>query len=347
MTDSADVVWYSPKEKPFRISGFAWFEQEKAYRRLPREPKEALPAAVDFLANCTAGGQIRFQTNSSRLSVKVRLSGAADMNHMPATGQCGFDCYIGAIGEKMYCNTTKYDHTQKSYEFIMFQNMDRGLQPVTLYFPLYMGVEEVLVGLDAGAEVAPPPPYASDKRVVIYGTSITQGGCASRPGMAYSNILSRKLPVEFINLGFSGSGKGEAEVARTIADIPNPSLLVLDYEANCVSPELFQSTLPEFVRIYREKHPDVPIIVLSQIRFGGEAFDSGVRELRLKRKQIQLETVGAYRERGDANVFFVDGEPMLGDSYNECTVDGVHPTDLGFFRMAEYLEPVLQSHLKR
>lgn len=345
MSDSADVIWHSPKEQPFHVAGFAWFEQERSYRRLPRFPKHTLPAAVDYLANCTAGGQIRFHTNSSRLSVKVRLSGAADMNHMPATGQCGFDCYIGAIGEQMYCNTTKYDHSQKSYEFVMFENMKRGLQPVTLYFPLYMGVEEVLIGLDPGAELAPPPPYASDKRVVIYGTSITQGGCASRPGMAYTNILSRKLPVEFINLGFSGSGKGEAEVAHTIAEIPNPSLFVFDYEANCVSPELFQSTLPEFIRIVRNNHPEVPIVVLSQIRFGGEAFDSGLRELRLKRKEIQSETVKAFRQQGDTNIFFHDGEPMLGDSYNECTVDGVHPTDLGFYRMAEHLEPVLRSYL--
>jgi lysophospholipase L1-like esterase len=340
-----EVVWHSPKEPPFHTAGFPWLHEDGVYRRLPLVPEHPLPDAVDHLANHTAGGQIRFQTDSSRLSVKVRLTGTAGMNHMPATGQCGFDCYLGRQDKLSYYNTTTYDHTHQEYEFAMFQGMQAGLQNVTLYFPLYQGVEEVLIGLDPDAVIAPPPPYAMEKRIVIYGTSITQGGCAARPGMAYPNIISRSLNAEFINLGFSGSGKGEAEVAHAVSAVANPALLVLDYEANSVTPELLAATLPEFIRIYRAKHPEVPILVVSQIRFPRELFDSQLLELRLKRRNIQIDTVNALRDAGDERIYFYDGEHLLGEDFQECTVDGTHPTDLGFHRIAERLTPVLRQYL--
>lgn len=340
------TVWHSPRRQPFHIAGFPWLKRDGVYRRLPLDPDGSLPPAVEALAGCTAGGQIRFQTNSSRLAVKVRLTGKADMNHMPATGQCGFDCYIGTPGGSIYCNTTKYDHRQPEYEIVLFENYAGGLKQITLYFPLFIGVEEVLIGLESGAVVAAPPPYDSGKRLVIYGTSITQGACASRPGMAYPNILSRKLNVECINLGFSGNGKGEAVVARMVSEITNPGLLVLDYEANCGGPELLQSTLPAFIRIFRGIHSGVPVVVLSQIRFAGEMFDRGLLDLRLTLKNIQMETVRAFREQGDGEVYFHDGEQLLGDDFHECTVDGVHPTDLGFSRMAERLVPALKPYFQ-
>ncbi|XID95207.1 SGNH/GDSL hydrolase family protein [Paenibacillaceae bacterium WGS1546] len=344
MTDN-ELAWHSPLDAPFRVNGFPWLERDGVYRRLPLAPEFELPPAVDRLADNTAGGQIRFRTNSGRLSVKVRLNGTANMNHMPATGQCGFDCYLGGPGEQKYMNTTKFDPTKPEYEFSMYGKIEPGFHSVTLYFPLYIGVEEVLVGLDPWAEVAAPLPYSTDKRIVFYGTSITQGGCASRPGMAYTNALSRKIDAEFVNLGFSGSGKGEAEVAHAVSGVPDPMLLVLDYEANSVSPELLQSTLPEFIRIYRLKHPEVPILVLSQFRYPREPFDPELRELRLARKRIQRETVNALRRRGDRNVHFHDGERLLGNAFNECTVDGTHPTDLGFYQMAEGLYPVIKRLL--
>ncbi|MCC3377389.1 SGNH/GDSL hydrolase family protein [Cohnella sp. REN36] len=340
------LAWHDPREAPFRLAGFPWLAEEGVYRRLPRRPDHPIPPAVDELANHTAGGQIVFRTDSSALTVQVRLSGPANMNHMPATGQCGFDCYLGPPGRQVYCNTAKYDHTQTSYSFAMFEGLAREMRDVTLIFPLYQGVEEVRIGLDRDAAVHAPPPYVFDRKIVIYGTSITQGGCATRPGMAYPNILSRRIDAEFVNLGFSGSGKGEAEVARLVAAVPDPGLLVLDYEANCVSPERFRETLPAFIRIYREDHPDVPILVVSQIRFARETYDRELRELRLLRKSIQIGTVNACRDRGDERISFFDGGELLGMDYHECTVDGIHPTDLGFARMAEGLAPAIRQHIR-
>ncbi|MFB9330792.1 SGNH/GDSL hydrolase family protein [Paenibacillus aurantiacus] len=340
------LEWHSPLEPPFHIAGFAWVREEKLYRRLPRTPSHPIPPMVDQLANHTAGGQIRFQTNSASLFVKVRLSGIADMNHMPATGQCAFDCYIGSPGEQKYYGTTVYDHSKPEYEVKVYENHMDGLRNITLYFPLYMGVEDVRIGLAPCADLFPPPPYASDRKIVIYGTSITQGGCASRPGMAYPNILSRSINAEFCNLGFSGSGKGESEVAELISGIANPGLLVLDYEANCDSPDSLRATLPAFIRIYRRRHPDVPILVLSQIRFGKEHFAPELHALRLERQAIQRSVVDACLVNGDRRIYFCDGGALLGEDYHDCTVDAVHPTDLGFHRMAEALVPVIRRYYR-
>ena len=343
------ISWHSPMEQPFQISGLAWFAQERKYRRLPTLPSGAVPAAVDHLANHTAGAQIRFQTDSTSLSVRVKLTGKADMSHMPATGQCGVDCYVDSpdtIVPRKYGNTTKYDHTQSEYECAMFTDWSASMRNISLSLPLYQGVEEIWIGLDEHATVLAPPDYVSDKKVIIYGTSITQGGCASRPGMAYSNILSRRIPLEFINLGFSGSGKGEPELAELIAQINDPACLVVDYEGNCVSTELLRETLPQFIRIYREAHPVTPILVVSRIRYAREEITPHLYEMRMERKQFEQALVNELREKGDLNIYFFDGSKTLGgEDFFECTVDGSHPTDLGFIRMADALEPVLKTLL--
>jgi hypothetical protein len=163
--------------------------------------------------------------------------------------------------------------------------------------------------------------------------------------MAYTNILSRRINLEFLNLGFSGNGKGEPELAHILADIPDPACLILDYEANCVSTELLQQTLPDFISIYRDKHPLTPILVVSRITHAKEKFDAQMARDRADRRQIQSLAVERQRGKGDTNIYFCDGSKLLGDDAHECTVDGSHPTDLGFLRMADGLTPILQRIL--
>ncbi|MBP1964483.1 SGNH/GDSL hydrolase family protein [Paenibacillus aceris] len=343
-TNEKSLYWHSPLKPPFQIAGFGWLQGEGRYRRLPEKPAWELPQAVNLLANCTSGGQIRFTTDAISFSVKVKLKGAADMYHMPATGQCGFDCYLGGPGEQMYYGTTKYDHQLAEYESVLFANLNRETRDITLNFPLYQGVDELWIGLDPAAQLFPPPVYESKKKVIVYGTSITQGACASRPGMSYTNILSRRFNIEFLNLGFSGSGKGEPELAHLLAEIEDPACLILDYEAN-VSTELLQQTLPNFIAIYRERHRTTPILVISRITHAKERFEAQMAKDRADRKQIAKRTVEERRERNDANIYFCDGSHLLGEEAQECTVDGSHPTDLGFLRMADGLTPILQQIL--
>jgi hypothetical protein len=310
------------------------------------KPRWPLPEAVDGLANHTAGGQVQFRTDSKRLAIRVQLAGRADMNHMPATGQCGFDCYIGEPTRQLYRSSSKYDIARTDYELEMYNFPTSTMHTVTLNFPLYQGVKEVLIGLEPDAGVQPPPPYADDRPIVVYGTSITQGGCASRPGMAYTNILSRKLDRPFVNLGFSGSGRGEPEVAHTIAAMPpTPACFVLDYEANASANQQLQRTLGGFIDILREKHPETPILIVSRIRFAGENFSESEARGRLERLDFQRRTVEAKRADGDGNIHFLDGSDLLGEDFEECTVDGVHPTDLGFWRLAEGLLPAVTAVL--
>jgi hypothetical protein len=340
-----DLRWHSPLEQPFHIAGFGWLHEERRYRRLPVKSGWMIPDAVDKLANCTAGGQIRFTTDSASLSIKVKLTGAANMYHMPATGQCGFDCYIGGPGEQVFYGTTGYDPKLTEYENVIYTNMERSNRVITLNFPLYQGVEEVSIALDREAQISLPPDYDHTKKIIVYGTSITQGGCASRPGMAYTNILSRRINMEFLNLGFSGNGKGEPELAHILADVPDPACLILDYEANCVSTELLQQTLPDFISIYRDKHPLTPILVVSRITHAKEKFDAQMARDRADRRQIQSLAVERQRGKGDTHIYFCDGSKLLGEDAHECTVDGSHPTDLGFLRMADGLTPILQRIL--
>ncbi len=347
--DKNGLVWHMPYEKPFKLAGFYWFDQDKVYRRLPVKPAFPLPESVDELAWCTAGGQVKFRTDSGKITMKVKLRDDSGMDHMAQTGMSGFDLYVGKPGKETFYSVTRFQCGDTEFTYELFNCDVRKLRDFTINFPLYKGVNEVMIGLQADAKIEEPPPYRTEKPVVFYGTSITQGGCASRPGSCSTNILSRRLNMPFINLGFSGSGRGEPDVARNIALIEKPALLVLDYEANSLDYETFEKTLPEFISILRTAHKKVPMLVISKNRYGQEALDCGDKHagktIREKCKTMQRKLVKKLKKEGDKNIYFLDGSKLLGKDYWECTVDNCHPTDLGFFRMADGIEPVIKKIL--
>ncbi|MBT6148199.1 MAG: hypothetical protein HOH74_22380 [Gemmatimonadetes bacterium] len=338
--------WCAAHTPPLELSGFCWFAQDRLYRRMPVAPQQVLPDAVDSLANHTAGGQIRWRSNSRRIAVRVELAGPAGMNHMPATGQCGFDLYVGPAGAEVFAGITKYDIKQTHYEIQLLHQPAGTWRDLTLNFPLYQGVRSVEVGLDPDALIEAPAPRAPDP-IVFYGTSITQGGCAARPGMAFPAILSRRLQYPCVNLGFSGNGRGQPEVAHAIADIASCSLFVLDYDANCPDAAHLARTLPAFIDILRARHPTTPILVVSRIPTGSEAWNPGAITQRQERARAQEQVVEQRSVGGEQGLHFLDGSKLLGGAdFHECTVDGSHPTDLGFLRIADGLEPVLQAILQ-
>jgi hypothetical protein len=341
--DENGLVWLNPNQTPFKLIGFYCFEQDKVYRRFPVNPDPVLPDGVEALSNHTAGGQIKFRTDSKRIAVKVKLLSPPGMDHMPDTGSSGFDIYAGEPGRQTFCGVNRLvpRGTDYTHEFVFPESL---MREITLNFPLYNGVEKLSLGLDENAAIAAPTPFVNDSPIVVYGTSIAQGGCASRPGMCYSNILSRKLNRPFINLGFSGNGKGEPEVAEHISRIQDPAMFILDYEAN-VSPERMAETLPGFIRILREKHPETPMLVVSKVAYAREVFDKGAKKQRENSKKIERDIVEKLQAAGDKNIYFVDAEFFQGEDFWECTVDGAHPTDLGFYRMAENLLPEIEKRL--
>ncbi len=338
--------WHPPDEAPLELSGFCWFEEDHLYRRMPAKPPRPLPEAVDGLANHTAGGLIRLRSNSRRVAVRVELAGRAGMNHMPATGQCGFDLYVGAPATESFAGVAKYDHRQLTYEAQLFAQGESEWRDLTLHFPLYQGVRRVEVGLDADAELAPPAPREL-RPILFYGTSITQGGCATRPGMAYPAILSRRLQASCINMGFSGSGRGEPEVAESIALVEECSLFVLDYDANCPDAAHLARTLPVFIDILRQRHATTPILVLSRPPSATEAWNPAAVSRRQERAVTQQQVVEQLSSEGDGELHFLSGDGLLGGpDFHECSVDGTHPTDLGFLRMADGLEPTIRRILQ-
>ncbi|MEN8230125.1 MAG: SGNH/GDSL hydrolase family protein [Bacteroidota bacterium] len=341
--DADGIAWFDPREEPFDLSGFEWIKEDKVYRRLPVDPDWEIRAAVDGLANHTAGGQIRFRSNSKRIFVKVELRERSGMYHMPATGQSGFDLYVRNGEIQRYVRTTRFPHDTIRYKAKLYDVQDEQMRSFTLNFPLYNGVNSVLVGVEQGSKVDIPLPFKRPGKIVIYGTSITQGGCVVRPGMVYSNILSRKLDVQFVNLGFSGNGKGEPALAHLINQIPDTRMIILDYEAN--AGKTIIQTLGPFIDILREKHPETPILIMSKIWYASATPGSTSHKNWIDLRDFQSSLVSERRDAGDKNIYFLDGSTVLGDDYDECTVDGVHPSDLGSLRIANALQAAILDNL--
>jgi len=170
--DTDGIAWFDPGTAPFRLVGFPWIGDDKVYRRLPVKPEWAIPPEVDSLANSTAGGQIQFQSDSPKILVRVKLRQASGLYHMAATGQSGFDLYIGKGGEQRYYSTTRFGLGETDYEVTLFAG-SKSNRHFTLNFPLYNGVDSVEIGVVAGATIAAPLPYEHSGRIVVYGTSIT------------------------------------------------------------------------------------------------------------------------------------------------------------------------------
>jgi lysophospholipase L1-like esterase len=339
------IVWLDPREGPFKLYGFEWIGEDNVYRRLPVHPDWEIREAVDQLANHTAGGQIRFRSNSQKILLQVELRERSGMYHMPATGQSGFDLYVNDGAVYRYLKTTRFPADTISYQVELLNTDDKQMRDFILNFPLYNGVNSVLIGLETQSRIRAPRPFSRTGKIVIYGTSITQGGCVARPGMAYSNMLSRKLDIAFVNLGFSGNGRGEPALAHLINQIPETSFIILDYEAN--AGETIFNTLDPFVSILREKHPDTPILIMSKIRYAGAPVGSPADKTLMTRRDFQRNLVEERRIGGDKNIYFLDGSSILGDDYDECTVDGSHPTDLGSARIADALLSAIEDILAK
>ena len=344
LTDGRDVVWRNMAEEPFRLSGLPYHTAGKALRRLPELAEGAIPEAVDMLAWHTSGATLGFKTDSDQICLRVKLGCSKVMDHMTAIGSGGFDLYMGPPERRIFCASTRFPANAAEYSVILIKGIPaEGVREYLLEFPLYSNVESLEVGLAPGAKLEAPTPWRSGKRVVIYGTSITQGGCASRPGMCMANMLARRWNMEVVNLGFSGSGKGEPEVMELVASVPDPALFVLDYVVNA-GLEGFKKTLPGAIDVIRRRHPEVPIALLTPMHL--------CRELWLPQRaadfrevcELMRDEAARRRASGDANVHFVNGTVESPDWF-EYMVDGVHLTDLGFYKQAELVAPQLEKLL--
>lgn len=338
--DRTDITWINILEKPIAIHGLA-VAQAGRFWRLPESLIDQVNDGVTSLARHTAGGRIRFRTDSPFIAYRARLLNSGYMPHMPLTGSAGTDVFINGRS----CTTFRSLHdSDEWYEGIFEVGSDvegmQGMKDVEMNMGLYNGITEGWIGLRKGSALEGPRAYAYEKPIVYYGNSVTQGGCASKPGNSFPAFLSRWLDADHINLGFSGSGRGEENMARYIAGLPM-SLCFLDYDHNAPDTEHLRKTHYRFYRIIRDAQPALPILIASMPN------DDHRPARRAERREVILKTVERGRAEGDEKVWFIDGTALFGrEDRDACTMDGVHPNDLGFYRMAKGILPYLQHALK-
>ncbi|HBL84412.1 MAG: hypothetical protein A2Y17_04705 [Clostridiales bacterium GWF2_38_85] len=322
------------------ISGFASLEENnnQLYRMLLAD-KDKYSDNNDWLGWSTSGGRIRFRTNATSLQVDITLQNInGGMKHFAPSGVSGIDVYVGTGTARKY-NCTILPKTEPSYSGTIY--LPSGTKEVMIDLPLYAGVKSMSIGFPTGSTVAEPLPYTYEKPVVFYGSSITQGGCASRPGTAYFHVITRAFDANIVNLGFSGSALGETSIAEYIASI-EMSAFVFDYDYNADTLEKLSPTHYPFYEIVRAAHPDIPIIFVSRANYS--KYDTNAVQCR----SLIIANYNKAKKAGDENVYFVDGS-LFYDEYNpgDYTVDGLHPTDLGFRMMAEDIFPVLKEALEK
>ena len=341
---AADTSWIPATDSRFEVDGLPWFaENAGEFIRLPLRLKDTLPKAVWNLGNSPSGGRIRFRTDSNSLAIRVEYPSPPNMANMHAFGQTGVDLYLDGL----YRGTTvapKDAHAGAPVEHVYFDLGDRPAveREVTLYLPLYKPAKVLAIGLRQDASIRRARPFALDRPVVFYGTSITQGGCASRSGMSYQAILGRALNLDYVNLGFSGNGKGEPEVARMVAEI-KAACFVLDFAQNNGTVESIRQVYDPFIATLREKHPGVPIVAITPIASAGEQLSakSQLEGMRAHIRQVVSRRIGA----GDAHLQLIEGTDLIGPDRLDAFVDGTHPNDLGFQWMADGIAARLSKML--
>ncbi|HOP10713.1 MAG TPA: SGNH/GDSL hydrolase family protein [Oscillospiraceae bacterium] len=316
---------------PVVLHGFD-AEGVKKLWRLPFALHDQVNLGVATLCKHTSGGRIRFCTDSKKLSVRVTVTEDCLFPHMPLSGSSGVDLFVNG----RFVQNWRPDLNRRVFSFEY--NMSGEKNEICFYLPLYNGVEAFELYADDGAFIGAPRPYTHQKPVVFYGSSITQGACASRPSNNYVAEVCEIVDADFRNLGFSGNALGEENIADYIAGL-DMSVFVLDYDHNSWT-ERLDETHERFFKQVRAKNPTLPIIMMTRPDFDANIPDS------TRRREIVKRTYDNAVASGDKFVAFLDGETFFGNVLRDhCTPDTCHPTDLGFERMAMAVLPALKKFL--
>lgn len=337
-----------PLKENVSFYGAPWIKTNKNYERLDiNDEKNIKEASVKCynLGKCSSGIQLHFRTNSKKLIIHATVPNTAGLSGMTWVAQAGFDCYVGTSYDDLkFIDTSRCYPIAKTYEYTFFKDLP-GDKLVVINFPLYNKVESMYLLIEDDAYIMPVDEIK--EKIVFYGTSITQGGCASRPGLCYTNILSRRLKKEIVNLGFSGNAFGEAYFAKIMTKIKDVRMYVINYEANAGVNGKLEATMEEFIKTIRKYDKDTPIVVASRIKY---IFDDLLPDtLGKNRERIRLfqENLIKRLSENDNNLYYVDGSKILGEKYDELTIDAIHPNDLGFMVIADELEKIIKEILNK
>ncbi len=326
------------------VEGRAWpaADMQRFYARLPAKAENVVPKPVWRLAQHSSGMLTRFVTDATTIQVRYELTGGLALPHMPATGVSGIDLYAeDDQGQLRWVSVVK-PRTTPHVNATLVDSLDPGPRAYTAYLPLYNGVNSLEFGVPEGATFKTIAPR-EDPPILFYGTSITHGACASRPGMPHPAILGRQLDLPTVNLGFSGNGRMESEVCALLAEV-EAAVYVLDCLPN-MGPELVEARAEPFVRQLRKVRPDTPILMVEDRSYAYAWIKESARKRHQGSRAAYVRAYDKLVASGIKNLHYLEGEHLLGDD-GEGTTDGSHPNDLGFLRQADKMEPVLRKILK-
>lgn len=336
-----DMIYVTPDDARLSITGINNTSLTgNIFYRLNPAHKEFYLEDIDNLAFCTAGGRIRFKSNSTKLYMSLQLKDTLNYPYFATSGSSGIDIYIGSgRNKRWYATLTPTVNDPYIIQDVISLNGE--LKDITINLPLYSSIDSIVIGLEKSSYLTNPSPYSIDKPIVFYGSSITQGCSASRPGTSYPELVSRKLDSNLINLGFSGSAKGEAIIANDIADL-EMSAFVMEYDHNADDLSMLENTHYNFYNIVRKKHPDIPIILLSRCSSGYSISE----DLANQRELIIKNTYSRAIKQGDINTYFLSGNDIIPPSIrDDCLVDGIHPNDYGHHLIADALLDCLDGNI--
>lgn len=342
-----DFVFYDAmNDVPQMLEGLPFGKKDKQYCRIPQDMLSTASSGVSSLAWNTSGVKLRFVSNTPAVTVRYTPSHTVDIDNITFTTRAGVDIYRRKSSDApfIHCGTLRYNGNS-SLELknaLLCKSDDDTVYEYLINFPLYGGVSDFSVGVVKGSIFDTAPQHKVEKPVLFYGSSITHGSAASRPGMNYCSRVCRAIDAEEINLGFAGNAKGEEYMAELIASL-ELAAFVFDYDHNAPTAEHLQNTHSRFFEIIRTRHPELPIIIMNR----PSGWESGNLEVLRKRRDIIFETFRQAKQRGDENVWFIEGETIFdGPDRFDCTSDLTHPNDIGFERMYLKVLPVIKAALK-
>lgn len=326
-------------DAPVRLFGVRR-NAEGRFIRLDEEVAAATSELVRERNYLAVGGRVRFKTDSPTLTVRYTLASNRADWAIPLPGSAGVDVYAGTGEASRWVGyAVPYNYTDLTAENRLFKG--EGLETVTINLPRNEPLLDLTVTVEDGAEFLEPDEYTYKTPIVFYGSSITEGGCATAPGNAYTSMVSRALDSDYINLGFSGGAHGEQPIAEYISRL-EMSVFVMDYDHNANDADELERTHERFFKTVRAAQPELPVIFMTKPDFTGDPTANSVR------RDIIGRTYENALEAGDRNVWFIDGESYFeGYDRGVCTVEGLHPNDLGFMLMAKKVLPVLREALAK
>lgn len=327
--DVSDKVFYEIDQDPFKLYGIYFDKNNNRYCRMPQEIADKVNEGVALRASHTSGGRLRFSTNSKTITIIVKNNIPIYYSHVTLSNIMGFSLCQNKDDKEEFLGLAT-PSLPDDVEFIGKFDLSGEMCNYTLYFPLYNGVNDIIIGFDKGAKINYGKEYEPILPILYYGSSITQGGFSSRPDTNYQSKICKENNVDFINLGFSGSAFAENVIVDYLSGIES-SLFVMDYDHNAPNPEHLEKTHYSLYKAYRDKHPDTPILMITKPDFYGKPEEG------LMRFNIIRNTYKKAKASGDKNVYMIDGRTFFKDEWDICTVDRCHPNDLGFYKMAKII----------